>query len=479
VLENGAIGLAGSLLGVALGWGLLKAMLAYAPATLPRAATIHLDEATLGVALLLAIVTPLVFGLLPAWQMSRADLNALVQQGGRSGAQMSTRTRATLIVAEVTLSVVLVAASMLLIRSFDRLLGVSPGFDPSNAVTMSVTMPLATYDTNEKKELFMASLIDRLGRAPGIDAAGASQAMPLANDHVGGIEIDKPVEQGVTQPSTNFYATTPGYFKAMGIPLLKGRDFAPTDTWASPRVSIISKGTADKLLPGQDPIGHKIRVTQGPRFEFSEIVGVVGDVKQYGLDSETTMQAYEPERQHAYFSSMIVIVRTKLGSDVAAQTVRSVLKELDPNLPLASVRSLQSIVDTSIGSRRFTTLLLGVFAATALILAAIGVYGLVSFTVGQRTKEIGIRLALGAKSSAVMKGVLGQGLGLTLAGIALGGLASFWATGLMKSELFQIDARDPVAFSVAPVVLIVAATLACVLPVMRALRVNPATALRD
>jgi putative ABC transport system permease protein len=480
IAENGVIGVAGSALGVGLGWWLLKAMLAAAPASLPRVTSIQLDGATLGVALLLAAVTPLIFGLLPAWQMSRADLNSLVQAGGRSGAQaLPMRTRATLIVVEVSLSVVLVAASMLLIRSFSRLLDVSPGFDPAHAIALSVTLPSPKYQDAAAKEVFFAEFVSRLQTLPGVEAAGGAHVIPLVGDHVGGIEVDTPVEKGVTQPSANFYATTPGYFKAMGIPILKGRDFTPADTSSGARVSIVSKKVADRFLPGVDPLGHKIRVTQGPRFEFAEIVGVVGDVKQYGLDREDTLQVYQPVRQHAYFSSMTMVVRTTLDADAAGQAARDVLKQMDPYLPIASVRTVQSIVDASVGSQKFTTLLLGAFAVTALILAAIGVYGLVSFTVGQRTKEIGIRVALGARHASVARSVLGQGLGLTTLGVALGGVASYWATRLIQSELFEITAHDPVAFSVAPIVLLLAATLACLLPMRRALKVDPAIALRE
>lgn len=480
ILENGVIGLAGSLLGVALGWALLKAMLTVAPATLPRAATIQLDAATLGVALLLAIVTPLIFGILPAWQMSRTNLNSLVQAGGRSGAQvLPTRTRATLIIAEVALSVVLVASSVLLIRSFDRLVGVHPGFSPQNAVALSLSLPGDKYKDPATKEQFFATLVARLEAIPGVSAAGGVQAMPLVSDHVAGIEMDHPAEAGVVSPSCNFFATTPGYLKAMGIPLLSGRDFTPADSSSGAPVALISKSVADRLLPGVDPLGHRMLVTQGPKRIFAEIVGVVGNVKTYGLDREDTLEAYEPVRQHAYFGSLTMVVRTSLGSDAAAAAVRTVLKDLDPNLPIANVRTVQSIVDASIGDQKFTTLLLGVFSVTALILAAIGVYGLVSFTVGQRSKEIGIRLALGAKAGAVVKGVLSQGLGLTMVGVVIGGVLSFWATQLLKTELFQVTVHDPVAFSVAPVVLIVAATVACVRPVMKALNVDPAIALRE
>ena len=480
ILENGVIGLAGSVLGVALGWWLLKGMLAVAPTSLPRAATIQLDEATLAVALLLAFVTPLVFGILPAWQISRANLNTLVQAGGRSGAQvLPTRTRAALIVVEVALSVVLVAASMLLIRSFDRLIGVQPGFNPANAVLMGISLPSEKYKDNAAKEQFYATLVSRLEALPGVTAAGGVQALPMVSDHVAGLDIDKAPEPGVVSPSTNFFATTPGYLKAMGIPLLKGRDFTPADSSTGAPVALISKSVADRFFAGTDPIGHKVHATQGPGEIFAEIVGVAGEVKTYGLDREDTLQVYEPVRQHAYFSALTMVVRSSLGSDATAAAVRGVLKDLDPNLPIANVRTLQSVVDSSVGSRKFTAMLLGVFSATALLLAAIGVYGLVSFTVGQRSKEIGIRLALGARAGSVVRSVLGHGLGLTLVGVAIGAIASFWATQLLKTELFEINVHDPVAFAIAPVVLVVAAALACALPVMKALKVDPVVALRE
>jgi putative ABC transport system permease protein len=291
--------------------------------------------------------------------------------------------------------------------------------------------------------------------------------------------MEKPAEAGVVSPSGNFFAITPGYLRAMGIPLLKGRDFTAADSSTGAPVALISKTVADRLLPGVDPLGHRMHVTQGPGQIFAEIVGVVGDVKTYGLDREDTLEVYEPVRQHAYFGSLTMIVRTSLGPDATATAVRGVLKDMDPNLPIANVRTVQSIVDASVGDQKFTALLLGVFSVPALILAAIGVYGLVSFTVGQRSKEIGIRAAPGARASSVITGVMAQGLGLTMIGVLLGGMLSFWATRLLQSELFQVTAHDPVAFSIAPVVLMVAAALACVLPALRALKVDPATALRE
>jgi putative ABC transport system permease protein len=480
LVENLAIGLAGAILGVGLGWWLLKGMLALAPALLPRASTIALDGATLAIALALAVLTPLLFGILPAWQLSRADLNTLVQSGGRSGAAtLPVRTRAALIIAEVTLSVVLVAASILLIRSFDRLINVSPGFAPANAVAMSLALPMPQYADDARKAQFYGDLVGRVSALPGVEAAGVVQAVPMVSDYVTSIEVDAPAPDGTVPPSTNFFAVSPGYLRAMGIPLLRGRDFTAADAAGAARVSIISKAVADRFFPNADPIGHKVRVSQGPSRDFGEIIGVVGDVKPYGLARETPLQVYEPVRQHAYFGSLTLITRTGMSSDATAAGVRGVLKDLDPNLPVANVTTLQTIVDNSVGPRRFTTTLLGLFAATALVLAAIGVYGLVSFTVAQRSKEIGIRLALGARGRTIVGQVLAQGVTLTGAGVLLGGLLSYWATSLLASELFEVSARDPLAFTVAPVVLLAAAVLACLVPMRRALKVNPVAALRQ
>jgi len=374
----------------------------------------------------------------------------------------------------------LVQGSSLLIRSFDRLTRVSPGFDTSNSVVVGLALPAVRYNDDAKRALFWATLSDRAAALPGVQGAGLAQSFPLLGDHVGSFEIAGKTSADPSQrPSTNFYAITPGYLRAMGIPLLRGRQFEPGDGTGSARVCLISKTLADRWFAGEDPIGKRLHVFQGPSNDGATIVGIVGDIKQYGLDRETTLQVYEPVQQHPYFGSMTLVVRTSSDPAEATAALRRLLKELDPTLPIANARRVSTLVEQSVAPQRLTTVLLASFAGVALLLAAIGVFGLVSFMVGQRTQEIGIRMALGAAPGRVLALVLRQGVGLAAVGVAIGLLAGAWTTTLMRSELFEISPHDPLALAVAPAVLLAASVLACYWPARRALTVDPVSALRQ
>jgi putative ABC transport system permease protein len=482
--ENLLLGAAGGLLGLGLAWGILRGVLALTSTGpgLPRADTIALDGATLAFTLALAVLTPLLFGLVPTLQVSRADLQPLLGQGSRSGSSaMRARTRATLIVGEVALAVMLVAGSTLLLRSFSKLMAVSPGFNPDHALLVSLSLPSSKYSDLEQRARFWTDLTARVSALPGVRGAAVTQSVPLLSDYVSTLEVPgKTPDDPTRRPSTNFYAVSPGYFTTMGIPLLQGRGPAPTDTAGTPRVAVISQSLAARYFPGEDPIGQRVRVSQGMRDDFAEVIGVAGDVKQYGLDRETTMGVYEPARQHPYFSGMTLVVRTvSAAPDSLTTGVRGVVRDLDPSLPVPNAGALADVVESSVGSRRFTTTLLGAFAAVALLLSAIGVYGLVSFSVGQRTQEIGVRVALGATPRDVMRLVFGQGVRLTLAGAAVGVVFGLFASRLLETQLFEVSVRDPLAFGAAPAVLVAAAIVACFWPVRRALNVDPVVALRQ
>ncbi len=480
-VENGLLGAIGSLAGIALAWGILRLVVSSQPAGLPRLATIHLDGPTLICALVLAVATPIIFGLMPTLHVSRANLSAVTTQGARTGASsLGARTRAALIIVEVALAVMLVAGSTLLMRSFAALVQVSPGFVAEHALVVPLSLPSSRYQSDERRIAFWSALLERVTAIPGVERAAAMHTVPFVGDHVGTLTIPgKTAEDQTQRPSTNFYAVTPGLFAAMGVPLLRGRDVQPTDTATSPLVSVISKTIADRYFPNEDPLGKRMKVSQGPRDELTEIIGVVGDIKQYALDMETTLQVYQPVTQHAYFGTMNLIVRSASDPERLTSALRDVVRQLDPTLPVASARSLDSIVTASVGPRRFTTTLLAGFAIVALLLSAIGVYGLVAFSVGQRTQEIGIRVALGSSPGQVMRLVFLQGIGLTAAGAALGLIAGLFAARLLDSLLFNVSQRDPLAFVVAPLVLLAAAAIACYVPARRAVKVDPVSALRS
>ena len=478
LVENLALSIAGSILGLAGAWVIVRWLAASPSANLPRAASIGIDAATVGIAITLAAVTPVVFGLLPAINASRGNLAALT--GDRTGGSAGrARTRGLLIAGEVALAVVLVSGAGLLIRSFDRLTRVDPGFVAGNAISVGLSLPAARYGSG-RAAVFWKALEERAAALPGVQAAGLTHAFPMVSDHVGSLEVFGKTDPDQTKrPSTNFYAVSPGYFRAMGIPLLRGRDILASDVDGGQRVAVISKTLADRWFAGEDPLGKRIRVSQGPRHDGSTIVGVVGDVKQYSLDRETTLQVYEPVQQHPYFQGMTLVVRT--GADVTEATaaIRQLLKELDPALPIANARRVSTILDLSVGSRRLTTGLLAAFAGVALLLSAIGVFGLVSFIVSQRTREIGIRMALGATPWRVLALVFAQGLAWTAAGVVAGMAGGWWGMRLLQSELFEISPHDPVSLAVAPAALLAVSALACWWPARRALRVNPTTALRS
>jgi putative ABC transport system permease protein len=480
-IENGLLGLIGSVGGLALAWGILRLVVDSQPAGLPRLATIHLDGPTLVCALILAAATPIIFGLMPTLHVSRANLTAITQQGGRTGASsLGARTRAALIIAEVALAAMLVAGSTLLTRSFTALVRVSPGFEGEHALIVPISLPDSRYGNDDKRLVAFRTLLDRIAMVPGVEHAAAMQPVPFVSDNVTTLTIPgKTPEEQTLRPSANFYAVSPGIFEAMGIPLLRGREILPTDGPTSPMVSVISKTLADRYFPNEDPIGKRLEVSQGPRDDLSEIVGVVGDVKQYALDMDTTLQVYQPARQHAYFDSLTLVVRSSTDPERLTASLRGAVREVDPALPVASARTLESVVASSVGARRFTTTLLTGFAIVALLLSAIGVYGLVAFSVGQRTQEIGIRVALGSSPSRVMALVFRQGLGLTLAGAVVGVAAGLAGARLLQSLLFQVSDRDPLAFVVAPLTLLAAAALACYFPARRAMRVDPVSALRS
>ena len=457
-------------------WG-TRSLLALAPEDLPRVKDVALDGRVLGFTLLVTLITGIVFGLVPALQASRPNLNETLKEGGRGTTGGHHRIRSSLVITEVALALVLLVGAGLLIRSFIRLQQVNPGFNTKNAMSANVALPGRKYPNSDQYLSFFTQLMEKIAALPGVVAVGATQSLPIQGDYLVGFNIQgRPPDPPGEDKSTNYYAVTPDYFKAMGIPLLRGRLFTEQDSKNAPRVAVINETMARTYFSDEDPIGKGINLSQG-REGFREIVGIVGDVKQYGLAQPTTLQTYEPYLQMP-FSAVTLIVRTEGNPAALSGSIRSEVLALDKEQPVSRIRTLDQIISGSVQQQRFTMLLLGVFAAVALILAAVGLYGVMSYAVTQRTHEIGIRMALGANTGNVLRLVVGHGMLLALIGVFIGLGGAFAFTRLMSKLLFAVSTTDPVTFAGISVLLTGVALVACLVPARRATKVDPMVALR-
>jgi putative ABC transport system permease protein len=458
-------------------WG-IDALLALAPANLPRIKDVVIDTRALLFTLGITVLTGLVFGLAPALQASRPDLNETLKDAGRGatvGARRQ-RVRNSLVIAEVALALVLLVGGGLMIRSFYHLQQVSPGFNPQGVLVVGLTLPSKKYD-EAQQTAFYNQLTRNVSALPGVKAAGGTNVLPIVDNFVLGVVIEgRPRVLNTDLPKTHYFAVTPGYFTAMEIPLLRGRDFTPQDIEGGRRVVIINETMAKRYFPDEDPIGKRIHITMNDEI-FREIVGIVGDVKQNELNKETLAQTYEPFAQEPS-TGLALIVRTEGDPTSLTAAVRSEVLALDRDQPLGLVRTFEQIISTSISQDRFSMLLLCVFATVALILAAVGLYGVMSYSVTQRTHEIGVRMALGASTGDVMRMVIGQAARLAAAGVAIGLAAAFALTRILSSLLFEVSPTDPLTFAIIPVLLVGAALGASFIPARRATRVDPMVALR-
>ena len=481
LLEQVALASLAAGAGVLVAAWLLRALLAMLPGALPRQADIGIDLQVLAFAVGLAVLTPLLFGVIPALQASRPDLRELMAMGGRQGsAGPGRRLRRALVVVEVALAMTLLVGAALLMRSFERLAGVSPGFDSRQAVVGSVSLPAARYAVGEPRARFFGEVLRQTGELPQVAAVGLTQTVPMVNDYVTSFDVEGRNFEDGTWPTTNFYAVSPGYFEAMGIPILQGRGITADDRAESPRVVVINQAMAEAHFPGRNPVGRRIRVSQGPDSNaWKEIVGVSGNVRQYGLGERMTMQVYEPWLQHGYFSAFTIVVRTSTDDPSAVvPDLRAIVRALDAELPVSRVRTLREIVDGSIGSQRFSTVLIGVFGGAALLLAGIGLYGVLAYTVGQRRQEIAIRIAHGASRGDILRMVVGDGLILSAAGIVAGLAAAFLLREAIAGLLFGTSPVDPLAYGAVAAILMAVAAAASAIPAYRAARVDPIGALR-
>jgi putative ABC transport system permease protein len=477
--ESVVLAICGGAAGVVLAkWG-LDALLALAPTNLPRSGEIHLNAGVLLFSLGLSIVTGLLFGIAPAWLAARADVNEALKQGTRGSTEGGARgrLRSALVVIEVMLALVLLGGAGLLARSFMQLVHVDPGFIPENATLMRLSLPQKKYAQPEQQTAFADALLERVKNLPGVQAVGVTHSMPLVGDYVLGFNIEgRPPVDPSQEPSLNYYSVTPDYFRAMGIRLIRGRVFTAQDDAKAPRVCLINETLARQYFPNEDPIGKRMNITNGPE-TWREIVGIVGDIKQYGVDQTTTAQGYEPFAQ-VPFSSLNVVIRTKGSAAALLGALRPTVYAVDKDQPVGAIRPLEEIVADSVSRQRFAMTLLTVFSAVALVIAAVGIYGVMAYNVVQRTGEFGIRMALGAQQRDVLRLVLTQGGKLIGLGLAVGLLATLAASRAMGSMLFNTSAYDPLTLSSITLLLGAVALIACFFPANRATKVNPIEALR-
>ena len=466
-------GAAGLLIAV---WGLrlLKLIL---PGNFPRTADIHLDALVLIFTALASVATGLIFGLAPALQVSRTHLSETLKQGERGGESAGhNRLRGGLVVAEVALTLILLAGTGLLLRSFVHLHDVNPGFDPSNVLTMQISLPEARYP-DPQKAVFFRELLQRAQSLPQVQAVGAIGHLPLS----GGIE-SYAMEVAGQAPLPNEYANPdchvvmPGYFEAMRIPLVEGRYFDSRDAAQSPDVLIVNQVVARNLFPLQSPIGKRLKM--GFNGFTGEIVGVVKNTRDIALDFPPDEEVYTPYLQVPAWNTLALTIRTASKPLALARPVRELVWAMDKDQPVSQIRTMDDLMGASVSAPRFRTLLLGLFGLTALMLAALGIYGVMSYSVSRRTREIGLRMALGAPRNSVLKLVLANGLGLVLMGAAIGIVGALALTRFLASLLYGVKPNDPLTLVAVSLVLIASALLASYVPARRAARVDPMVALR-
>lgn len=459
-------------------WG-LKALLALAPADLPRLAAVTINNRALLFTLAITVLTALIFGLAPALQLARTNANETLKAGGTGGERVAGGQRLghLLIAAEVAIAVVLLVSGGLLLRTIQQLHRIDPGFDDHNALAVTVQLPEKKYADDRQVALFSRTLEQQVSVLPGVQATGVTRILPIVHDLSTGFYFEGRAREPENQlPQTNYSAVSPNYFAAMGIPVVTGRGFTDRDDQEATRVAIVSASLAQQYFPGESPIGKRINVVTGSE-SFREIVGVVADVKQKGLTREIIPHVYEPFAQ-APDRFLTLIVRSSIDPAALVPTIRSKVFELDPELPLQRVSTLDTIISNSIRQQRFASVVLSVFAIVALVLALVGLYGVISYSVAQRTRELGIRVALGAQVSDVLKLVLKQGMTFVLLGEVAGILGALALTRLLGGLLFGVTPTDALTFFTVAISLFLVGLAACYVPARRATKVDPLRALR-
>jgi putative ABC transport system permease protein len=477
--ESLVLGLTGAIFGIVLAALAVAAIKAADPGGIPRIVELGINPWVLAFTLCAAILTGVLSGLAPALQAPYKNLVVGLREGERSqaGSRAQKRVRAVLVGAEVALSLMLLVGAGLLIRSFDRLLQVDRGFQSENRLLVAVNIP-GSYE--KRADDIINRFLDRVGTVPGVQSVAAMNSRPIVgwDPGMGIVSSEKPDGDNGKFPWAGWRIVSGDYFRTMGIPMLKGRTFNQHDVMGKPWRVIISKRLADTLWPGEDPVGHQALLWKGQNNFPAEIIGVVGNQRERGLEADPTLTVYMP----SYGSGPDLVqfaVHTAGNPTALTPSIRSILKEIDPNLPLSDVQTMDEIVSRSMAPRRFNMLLLTIFAGVALLLALVGVYGVLAYSVGQRTAEIGLRVALGATPRSVLALIVGQGMRPIGVGIVIGVAGAIGLSHFVSSLLFNVKPVDPLTYGAVVLLVAVAALLSCYVPALRALRVDPVAALRQ
>lgn len=479
--ESLMLALISGVVGIGLAWWGLDLILSLAPIDTPRISEVAIDARVLLFALAISITTAVVFGLLPALKSSKAELFITLKDAGTKGltGRLSNhRLRNAMVIAEVSLALVLVTCAGLFVRSFVQLISVNPGFNSENLLTMHITLDGATYDRRAAD--FYRQLIERIESLPSVTSAAATSTLPMSDV---GVDFTRPYwRAGEAEPAGDgekvaVRMATPGYFKTMGISLLQGRNFTEQDRRDTGAVIIVNQRMADKVWPNENPVGKRLMLDYNRGKYAYEVVGVIGGIRYYGLKADSRPEVFIPHAQNAYLP-MNLVVRTTSDPNRMVESIKAQVREMDPTQAISNIRTMETLVSRSVAVDRFSMWLLGLLGSLALALAATGLFSLLSYLVSQRTHEIGVRMALGARQRDIFQLVLGQGTILVATGLAIGLVASFICARLFSSLLFGVSATDPLTFMITPALLSLAALLACYVPARRATKVDPLVALR-
>jgi putative ABC transport system permease protein len=470
---SGAFGLLLAVIGVSL----LRSLI---PTSYLNAQDIGIDGKVLAFTLLISIVTAVIFGLAPAFQATKVDINGWLKDGnGKMSAGVRRRwLRSILVVSEITISLVLFVGASLLIKSFLRLQQVEPGFKAENVLTLDIALPESRYPDEVKQKAFYQQVLQQLHDAPGVTSVGAVTSLPLGkSDRTRAFGIDGRPLNPSNVPTASYSAVSADYFSTLGIKLVKGRYFTERDSEQAPMVAVVNETLARRYFPGEEALGKRLVQRKAGKLMLREIVGIVGDVKSYGLDAETQAGLFVPYQQDAVLG-MTLVARSNSNPLGLSAVARNVVQRVDPYQPIDNISTMEQIVSQSIAQQRLNMILLSIFAAVALILAAVGIYSVMANSVRERRQEIGIRMALGAQPGHIFKMVIGQSMLLTVLGVGIGLAVAFTLTRLISSLLYGVSAVDPVVFVGTPVLLAGVAFLASYLPARQATKVDPIIALK-